>query len=85
MKDKMVNIVGEEDLVYQCKEVEYDKINRIELDDWDKVQAVLKILLDNKYVASVAKCESTYIIEYDWGNPDWSSRRLMWLEDADAE
>lgn len=65
---------------YVVSPVPYNEINRIELDSWDKAQKVLEVLLSSGYQAMVVKCEKAYIIEYDWGNVEWSSNTLMWVE-----
>jgi hypothetical protein len=59
------------------------ELNKIEVNDWDKAQTILGVLLDSGYVARVVKCERTYIIVYDWEDEDWSGRRLIWVEDVE--
>lgn len=56
-----------------------NEINRIEIDNWDNAQKVLEVLLSSGYQATIVKCEKYYIIEYDWGNVEWSSNTLMWV------
>ena len=68
---------------YRVQISNHKEINKIEVTDWNKAQAVLGVLLDSGYVARVVKCERTYVIEYDWDDEDWSGRRLVWIEDAE--
>lgn len=74
-------VAGDEE--YRVQISNHKEINRIEVNDWDKAQTILGVLLDSGYMARVTKCERTYIIEYDWQDEDWSSRRLVWVEDVE--
>ena len=71
------------DSEYRVQESNYKEINKIEVTDWGKAQTILSALLDSGYMARVVKCEGTYVIEYDWEDESWSSRRLIWVEDID--
>lgn len=62
------------------KPVDNSQLKRIELTDWNGAQTVLKVLLDNGYMAVLTKCERTYVIEYDWQDSDWSGKVCMWVE-----
>jgi hypothetical protein len=79
--DFITIVAGDEE--YRVQISNHKEINRVEVSDWGKAQTILGVLLDSGYAARVTKCERTYIIEYDWSDEDWSSRRLVWIEDIE--
>lgn len=62
------------------KEANWKELNRVELADWDAAATMLKVLLDNGYHAVLEKSDFTYVITYDWANPEWSGTSIMWVE-----
>ena len=79
--DFITIVAGDEE--YRVQISNHKEINRVEVSDWGKAQTILGVLLDSGYAARVVKSERTYIIEYDWSDEDWSSRRLIWVEDVE--
>lgn len=65
---------------YVVTPIPYREINRMEIEGWDNAQKMLEVLLSSGYQATIVKCEKFYIIEYDWGNVEWSSNTVMWVE-----
>ena len=78
--DDLSQFTEEDDERLYVKPVDNSQLKRIELTDWEGAQTILKVLLDNGYMAVLTKCERTYVIEYDWQDTDWSGKQLMWVE-----
>lgn len=60
--------------------IPHQHINKVELTDWDKAQRLIQILLDSDYAVVVRKCENTYIVEYEFNEPEWGCPIPLWVE-----
>lgn len=84
MNDKeILCIKNNVDEIVHYQEANYRELNKFETGSWEIASTMLGALLANGYMAKIVMCENSYIIEYDWRDPNWSGRYLVWLEDAE--
>lgn len=76
------DVVDKEEASYKVRVVSLNNVNKVVVEGWDKAQTLLDILLNSDYQARVYKNEKYYVIEYDWLNEEWSSRKLLWTEEV---
>ena len=62
------------------KFADYKLIKRLSIKEWKDAAAMLEVLLNNGYTATVEKDEVGYTIEYDWKDIDWCDHMPMWVD-----